>query len=203
MIYAAISFAPVNYHRVQRNMALNEVNEMEIGAVPPLGYFDPLGFITDSDKFMRYRAVERKHGRIAMVAMLGTFVHNKLIFFDGYISPSRDLLFREIPNGITGILKVPLAGQLQILLFCAIVELWWWPASKLDGDYGVRLQYINNWELQPAKEIRQRNAEINNGRAAMMGIAGVVAQELTTGKTLVDQLYDCDFNPFGDGRGFF
>ena len=92
---------------------------------------------------------------------------------------------------------------MQILLFCAIVELWWWPASKLDGDYGVRLQYINNWELQPAKEIRQRNAEINNGRAAMMGIAGVVAQELTTGKTLVDQLYDCDFNPFGDGRGFF
>ena len=37
----------------------------------------------------------------------------------------------------------------------------------------------------------------------MMGIVGIVAQELVTHKTFADQAYDCDFNPFGDGRGFF
>lgn len=37
----------------------------------PLGFFDPLGYIEDAQKFERYRAVERKHGRIAMMAMAG------------------------------------------------------------------------------------------------------------------------------------
>jgi len=187
------------------NNVLYAADDMEIGALPPLGYFDPLGMITDTEKFKRYRAVERKHGRIAMLAMLGTFVHNNFITFGdySYLSISQDIQFRNVSNGIKGILQVPLAGQLQILAFCGFVELFWWPASQLDGDYGVRIPYINNWDVQPAKEIRQKNAEINNGRAAMMGIVGIVAQELVTHKTFADQAYDCDINPFGDGRGFF
>jgi hypothetical protein len=45
----------------------------EIGAQPPLGFWDPLGYLKDADQetFDRLRANEVKHGRIAMLAVLG------------------------------------------------------------------------------------------------------------------------------------
>mmetsp|Transcript_12733 Transcript_12733/g.18274 ORF Transcript_12733/g.18274 Transcript_12733/m.18274 type:complete len:193 (+) Transcript_12733:49-627(+) len=171
---SAAAFAPAAKESV--STALN-VESTEIGATAPLGFFDPLGYITDESKFERYRAVERKHGRVAMMAMLGTFVHNNKWTFDGYLSPSAGLKFSDIDNGIGGLFQVPPAGLLQILIFMGFVELTWWPATKLDGDYGVRLGKINNWEQEPAKELRQKNAELNNGRAAMMGILALMVHE--------------------------
>merc|ERR1719428_981228 len=91
-----------------------KVSEQEVGATAPLGFFDPLGYITDDEKFTRYRAVERKHGRIAMVSMLGTFVHNNKWTFDGYLSPSSNLKFTDIDSGIGGLFQVPPAGLAQI-----------------------------------------------------------------------------------------
>jgi hypothetical protein len=74
------SFPPSN---LQASSAL-KVNELEIGASEPLGVFDPLGWIdTQPEAFERRRAVERKHGRIAMAAVVGTIVHNNHIVFDG------------------------------------------------------------------------------------------------------------------------
>jgi len=34
--------------------------DMTVGAMEPLGFFDPLGYIDSPEKFERYRAVERK-----------------------------------------------------------------------------------------------------------------------------------------------
>merc|ERR1719354_1125136 len=99
-------------------------------------------------------ASELKHGRIAMMAMLGTFVHNNGWTFDGYLSPSNNLKFSDIDSGIGGLFQVPAAGLLQILIVFGLVELAWWPASDLSGDYGVRLGTLNDWEEQPAKYIR-------------------------------------------------
>ena len=85
------------------------------------------------ESFVRRRAVERKHGRIAMMAMTGILVHNADIEFPGYLSKSQDLKFHDIPNGIAGISKVPSAGLLQILLFTGLIELAWWPANNYSG----------------------------------------------------------------------
>ena len=180
-----------------------KVSEQEIGATAPLGFFDPLGYITDDEKFTRYRAVERKHGRVAMMAMAGTFVHNNKWTFDGYLSPSNNLKFTDIDSGIGGLFQVPAAGLAQIILFMGFVELAWWPATQLDGDYGIRLGTINNWEKEPSKKIRQQNAELNNGRAAMMAIAGIITQEVLTGQNLAEQAASGHWSPFGDGQGFF
>ena len=180
-----------------------KVSEQEIGATAPLGFFDPLGYITDDEKFTRYRAVERKHGRVAMMAMAGTFVHNNKWTFDGYLSPSNNLKFTDIDSGIGGLFQVPAAGLAQILLFMGFIELAWWPATQLDGDYGIRLGTINNWEKEPSKKIRQQNAELNNGRAAMMAIAGIITQEVLTGQNLAEQAASGHWSPFGDGQGFF
>ena len=47
--------------------------ENEIGAQPPLGFFDPLGLLNDADqeRFDRLRYVEIKHGRICQLGVLG------------------------------------------------------------------------------------------------------------------------------------
>jgi len=189
---AVSAFAPAS--RTAAPSTALKVAEQEIGATAPLGYFDPLGYITDDEKFTRYRAIERKHGRIAMMAMLGTFVHNNKWTFDGYLSPSQGLKFSDIDSGIGGLFQVPAQGLAQILLVAGLIELAWWPATQLDGDYGVRLGNINNWDEEPAKEIRQKNAELNNGRAAMMGILGIISQEVVTGQNLAEQASDLNFS---------
>merc|ERR1719162_796807 len=150
MLGSAAAFAPAPTSMPVSALQASELDS-GIGAIAPLGYFDPLGYITDEKTFDRYRAVERKHGRIAMVAMLGTFVHNNGIVFDGYISPSQGIKFSDIDSGIGGLFQVPAEGLAQILVVSALIELAWWPARQLDGDYGVRLGNINNWDEDPKK----------------------------------------------------
>jgi len=55
--------------------------ENEIGAQPPLGYWDPLGILEDADKkrFDKLREIEMKHGRVAMLAILGVIKLLKLL----------------------------------------------------------------------------------------------------------------------------
>ena len=179
-----------------------QVSEVEIGATEPLGVFDPLGWLeTEPEAFERRRAVERKHGRIAMAAVVGTIVHNNHIVFDGYISPSANLKFSDIPTGINGLFSVPTAGLAQIIAFVGFVELAWWPASQYDGDYGVG--YFGNDILDPEEKARKLNAELNNGRAAMMGIMGNMVAEKLTGQTMYEQYAAGHFNPFSDNDGFF
>jgi len=203
ILSSAAAFAPgAQQGRSVTSLQATEFQD-KIGAVAPLGYFDPLGYITDEKAFTRYRAVERKHGRIAMVAMAGIFVHGNGIVFDGYVSPSAGLKFSDIESGIGGLFQLPTAGLLQILLVCGLVELAWWPASDLSGDYGIRLGDLNDWENQPAKYYRQKNAELNNGRAAMMGVIATIVHEAITGQNLQEQWAAGHFSPFGDGQGFF
>jgi len=178
------------------------VSELELGATEPLGVFDPLGWIdSEPEAFERRRAVERKHGRIAMMAVVGTIVHNNHIVFDGYLSPSNNLKFSDIPTGINGIFSVPTAGLAQIIAFIGLLEVAWMPASKYSGDYGVG--YFGNDILDPAEKARKLNAELNNGRAAMMGILGNMVGEELTGQTMYEQYAANHFNPFSDGEGFF
>ena len=101
-----------------------------------------------------YRAAELKHGRIAMAAVVGTIVHNNHIVFDGYISPSNNLKFSDIPTGIDGLFSVPTAGLAQIIAFLGFVELAWLPASQYDGDYGVG--YFGTDVKDPEEKARKR-----------------------------------------------
>lgn len=172
--------------KIQATTSL-QVSELELGATEPLGVFDPLGWVsTQPEKFERRRAVERKHGRIAMAAVVGNIVHNNHIVFDGYISPSNNLKFSDIPTGIDGIFSVPTAGLAQIIAFLGFVELAWLPASQYDGDYGIG--YFGGDIFDPAEKARKLNAEINNGRAAMMGIIGNMVAEKITGQTMYEQV---------------
>merc|ERR1719222_1659892 len=45
----------------------------QLGAMAPVGFFDPLGFTSVGDEkgFRKLRASELKHGRVAMMASIG------------------------------------------------------------------------------------------------------------------------------------
>lgn len=197
---SAAAFAPTSV--TQSATKLGMVNELELGITEPLGFYDPIGLLeAEPESFERRRAVERKHGRIAMMAVIGTIVHNNHIVYDGFISPSNNLKFSDIPTGFNGLFSVPTAGIAQIIALCGLIEIAWWPASQYDGDYGVG--YFGNDILDPAEKARKLNAELNNGRAAMMGIIGNMVGEGITGQTMYEQYAANHFNPFSDGVGFF
>jgi len=199
LVASAAAFAPTSQQRASTSLL---VNELDLGSTEPLGVYDPLGWMTtEPESFERRRAVERKHGRIAMMASVGTIVHNNHIVFDGYISPSNDLKFSDVPTGINGLFAIPTAGIWQIVALCGFIELTWWPASQYDGDYGVG--YFGNDILDPEEKARKLNAELNNGRAAMLGVIGNMVGEEITGQTMYEQYAAGHFNPFGDGEGLF
>merc|ERR1712157_628298 len=135
------------------------------------------------------------------MAVVGNIVHNNHIVFDGYISPSNSLKFSDIPTGFTGLFSLPNAGIAQIVVLCGLIEVAWWPASQYDGDYGVG--YFGNDILDPEEKARKLNVEINNGRAAMLGIIGNMIVEGLTGQTMYEQYSAGHFNPFSDGVGAF
>ena len=116
---AAFQVAPV----AKQSTALR-VNELEIGVTDPLGVFDPLGWLeTQPEAFERRRAVERKHGRIAMVAVVGMLVHNAGIELPGSLTLDGSVKFSDISDGFTGLFEVPAFGLAQILLGTGLMEV--------------------------------------------------------------------------------
>merc|ERR1712176_847396 len=99
--------------------------ENELGVQAPLGFWDPLGFTKDGDvaAFNRRRQVELKHGRVCMLATMGYITPEITGKFDTYLSPSANLKFSDIPNGLGAIGKVSFVGWVQILGWGAWCEL--------------------------------------------------------------------------------
>ena len=72
LVGSAAAFAPVQQGRVNTAIAGDARSPDGLGVDPgPLDLFDPLGLVEDADSFPRRRAVEIKHGRIAMVSSRG------------------------------------------------------------------------------------------------------------------------------------
>mmetsp|Transcript_28221 Transcript_28221/g.58700 ORF Transcript_28221/g.58700 Transcript_28221/m.58700 type:complete len:704 (-) Transcript_28221:111-2222(-) len=170
----------------------------ELGAVPPLGYWDPFGMMAFGDKarFDRNRELELKHGRICMVATIGMVAPDIFGRFPGDLSPSQGLHFSDIPSGLAAVSKVPAEGWLQIIAVAGLLE-----AKNLafPTNYGwpAFLGQIN--KLSPEDKKRKLTAEINNGRLAMMAFAAMVAQNGVTGQSLVEQFSTGNLNPFIGG----
>lgn len=69
-----------------------------VGASAPLGFFDPLGFSkTDDATLIKYRESELKHGRVAMLAVLGWLTQEHFHpLYDGKLSSNPLKAFLEV-----------------------------------------------------------------------------------------------------------
>merc|ERR1719327_661460 len=99
--------------------------ENETGVQDPMGFWDPAGFTYDGsvENFARRRQTELKHGRVSMLATIGYIFPENFGKWPGYLSPSSELKFADIPNGLGAISKVPAAGWVQIVAYCAYCEV--------------------------------------------------------------------------------
>ena len=182
LIAAASAFAPAK--QAAKTTSLNSF-ESELGVQPPLGFFDPFGLLNGADeaRFERLRYVEVKHGRIAMLAFLGNIVPRAGIHLPGNIDYSRDS-FDSFPNGIAAIKgpdAIPFNGVGQIICFIGLLEVAFMKEvpgmAEFPGDF--RNGYIDfGWdEFDEETKLEKRAIELNNGRAAMFGILGLMVHE--------------------------
>merc|ERR1719203_266563 len=166
--------------------------ESELGVQDPVGFWDPLSFTSDGDvsSFQRRRSVELKHGRVSMLATMGYITPEITGKFDGYLSPSSDLKFADIPNGLAAISKVPGAGWLQIVAYCLYCESsggfgYNSDQSKIaPGDCGWKPPLLATSD--PALRTKRLSAELANGRLAMVAIIGMFFQDGLTGSAWGD-----------------
>lgn len=168
------------------------------GVTGPMGFFDPLGFSTDipAGKLRFYREVELKHGRICMLASLGILVaENFHPLFGGKIDAPAYIAFQQTPLQqfwFAVIIAIAIPEMFSVFTFDQLPGTnprapnsgaWWSIRAEHEaGNLG-----FDPLGLKPTdpKEYREmQNKELNNGRLAMIAAAGMIAQEVATGKKL-------------------
>jgi len=166
----ASAFAPAS--RVATSSALKMSFEDAIGAQAPLGFWDPLGLLADADqeRFDRLREVETKHGRIAQLAILGHLVTTAGYRLPTSLTPGYDL--SKVKTGLAALTDLPVEAIFGTLLTVALIE----------GGYAARKDEIEEAQLKASgwdeETINKKLAiELNNGRAAQMGILALMVHE--------------------------
>jgi len=196
LLASAAAFAPSA--RVSfKNTALNAF-EGELGAQEPLGFYDPLGLLDDADeaRFNRLRYVEIKHGRISMLAFVGNIITRAGLHIPGNIDLEGNS-FDSYPDGAAALFgpdAIPSAGFGQLILAVGILELFVMKDVTGDGEFpgDFRNGALDfGWDqFGEQTKLRKRAIELNNGRAAMMGILGLMMHEQIEGNPVIGLFLD-------------
>ena len=160
------------------------------GVSGPFGFFDPLGFTEGASdgKVKFYQEAELKHGRVAMLASVGFLVAEKFHpMWGGKVDVPSVIAWQETP------LQSAMPAVAALFFVHEVLSVFTFN-SPFGGElFTIRSDYdIGNlgWDplgLKPTdpQELKEmRTKEINNGRLAMIGIVGMIGQELATGQML-------------------
>lgn len=153
-----------------------------VGDTKPLGYFDPMQLTSKSnEEVVKYvREGELQHGRVAMLAFLS-------------------LMFSEMSTGQLGInslssesfmMQFPFWFSVGIFEFARMSAGWQNPFVKDGKPFKLKEDYQPGNVLNLTEEKYSEsllNKELNNGRLAMLGTLGIMAQELVNGQTVFAQ----------------
>jgi len=174
-----------------------------VGALAPLGYWDPLGISTNvpAGRLLFYREVELKHGRICMLASLGILVAEQFHpLFGGEINEPAYVAWQAIPISafwvaISAVIAIPEVG-FSIPTFNTPTDggeyidayTFTMKANRIPGDLGY--DPLGLKPSDPQEFLEMQNKEINNGRLAMIATAGMIVQELVNGQKISETLSD-------------
>ena len=169
------------------SMSISPDIQNALGAQAPLGYFDPAGFMKDCDmeQFEAVRERELKHGRICMLAFLGNLLNTLGVRLPGGLHPEGGpydtdglfIPFTSIRSGLAGLQDIPSTGLAQIAFLIGLLELGYGARKKLIADVHIE-KAIERFQWTDEIIEEQKAKELNNGRAAMMGMLGVFTHEL-------------------------
>jgi hypothetical protein len=152
--------------------------------VPGESIWDPAGLAKDIDeeKFGQYRRAEIKHGRVCMQASLGMLVAEKFHpIFDNwnegpFVSAMASHFSETATKNFWPAFWIMTAGH-ELATTLADYE------GKEEFDYGF--DPLNLRPEDPEKQKEYKTMELNHGRWAMICAAGIIAQELVTGKSVI------------------
>jgi hypothetical protein len=119
VLATATAFAPAQQTR-SSSTALNAFADKP-GALPPTGYFDPLGLATSEASFDFYRSVELKHGRVAMLAVIG-YVVPEFFRFNYSFDLEGTVTTKTIGNGVAALYDIPALGWAQMFFAIGAVD---------------------------------------------------------------------------------
>lgn len=167
---SSAAFAPASTRASSSALKMSFKNA--IGAQAPLGFFDPLGLLEDADqeKFDLYRSIETKHGRVAMLAVLGHITTTAGVRLPGDIAYG--VPFSSVKNGFAALETMPAFGLFQIVAFVGLLEIGYTHRKAEIEEVHLRK---SKWDQKTID--RKLAIELNNGRAAQMGILGLMVHE--------------------------
>jgi Chlorophyll A-B binding protein len=170
LLASATAFAPASQQLVVRSSssALNAAGpfENEPGVLAPTGYFDPakLSYGISADTFAAYRTAELKHGRVAMLAVLG-YVATETYRFPFDIAPG--IPCADVPSGVAAIQAIPFLGWAQIIALIGAVDYYGFLG---DFDYG-------KLDLEPQEYFKRQTQELQHGRLAMLAFLELIRHD--------------------------
>jgi hypothetical protein len=138
----------------------------------------------DEERFNRLRYVEVKHGRIAMLAVLGHITTSSGIRLPGNLDMS-GTPFTAVKGGIAGLSDISTAGLLQIVGFVGFLEFYIMKDNAGNEFPGDLRNGMFKWSGTEEELENKRAIELNQGRAAQMGILGLMVHEQLNGEPYV------------------
>jgi len=197
LIGSVAAFAPSSVGKKSTAMNAFTVDSMP-GALPPVGFFDPLGFAEKADEgtLKRYREAEVTHGRVAMLAVIGFLVGEAVegssFLFDAQITGPAITHFTQVPDGWDALI-VTLIGAAE----AQRAQIGWVdPADasydqpgKLRDDYypgDIGFDPLGIRPEDPEELDTMITKELQHGRLAMLAAAGFLAQEAVDGKGILE-----------------
>ena len=194
---SAAAFAPICSSKPSSALKAFAADELP-GALPPVGFFDPLGFAEKADEntMKRYREAELTHGRVAMLASVGFLVGEKVegssFLFDSQITGPAITHLAQVPVGFWVALTVAIGAAET-----RRAEIGWIEPENVPVDQPglLRAEYtpgdigFDPLGLKPSdpEELKiMQTKELQNGRLAMLAAAGFMAQELVDGKGIIE-----------------
>jgi hypothetical protein len=197
-ISSAAAFAPSTSSSTKAAGALNAfVAEDMPGALAPMGFFDPFGISPRKveSEFKRYREAEITHGRVAMLAVVGFLVGEKVegssFLFDSQITGPAINHLAQVPV----VFWIPVATAIMGAELKRATIGWVEPDQelfKLREGYtpgGIGFDPLGLMPKGEKELITMQTKELQNGRLAMLATAGFVAQELVDGKGILEHLF--------------